>query len=114
MARSIEIGKILDSDIEKDFEKKGLYDNNSSYDDWYGLANCEPIDENIKDTIDKLKNLESDCRFGTAVALLNLLQLLEESDKKLAEEIEKLQSKNKYYKDNYSKGIAFLIDCVRI
>lgn len=41
-------------------------------------------------------------------------ELLEESDEKLAKEIEKLQSRNKYYKDNYSKGIAFLIDCVRI
>ncbi len=41
-------------------------------------------------------------------------ELLEESDERLVEEIEKLQSRNKYYKENYSKGIGFLIDCVRI
>ncbi len=74
-------GRPLDADIEKDYERKGLYNNSSSFAyDWYELSNCEPIDENMQDTIDKLQHLESDCKFGTAVELFDLEQLFEQSE----------------------------------
>lgn len=74
-------GRALDADIEKDYERKGLYNDSSSFAyDWYGLSNCEPIDENMQDTIDKLQHLESDCKFGTAVELFDLEQLFEQSE----------------------------------
>ena len=73
---------ILDSNIDSKFEKKGLYTDDR---DLYGLSNCEPIDENIQDTIDKLHYLGTDCKFGTVVELFDLKQLFE-----LSEDVKKI------------------------
>ena len=75
-------GRSLDANIEKDYERKGLYNDGDVFfiDDWYELSNCEPIDENMQDTIDKLQHLEIDCKYGTAVELFDLEQLFEQSE----------------------------------
>ncbi len=59
-------------------------------------------------------NDDTSVNYVLGLILKRKYELLEEADKLLEEKIEELKSDNKYFKDTYSKGIGFLIDCVRI
>lgn len=94
--------------IEKDVDTDFIYqiDMNISYINGGVGSECFYKAETSTD--------ETTANYVLGLILKKKFELLEESDRELAEEIEKLQSKHKYYKENYSKGIGFLIDCVRI
>lgn len=59
-------------------------------------------------------NDDTSVNYVLGLILKRKYELLKEADKLLEKKIEELKSENEYFKDTYSKGIGFLIDCVRI